>query len=110
MKKLVSNGIEFELVEKIPEGYVIWNIGTNMKDGYLPLCQIDNGYNVNVETLKAIKLEKAQEILAIIGCVKNKNSKGLKTYYKRYIKSKDAYTRKKALMALNAANLLIEVE
>ena len=110
MKKLVSCGNEFELVGKIPEGYVIWNIGANIEDGYLPLCQIDNDYNVNTETLKAIKLEKAQEVLTIIGWVKNKNSKGLKTYYKRYIKSKNAYTRRKALMALNVANILIEVE
>ena len=30
----------FEIVEKIPEGFFIWNIGENMgSDAYIPLCQ-----------------------------------------------------------------------
>lgn len=30
----------FEIVEKIPSGFFIWNIGENMKrDDYIPLCE-----------------------------------------------------------------------
>jgi hypothetical protein len=41
----------FEVVNKIPAGYEIWNIGKNMVDGYIPLTEVD-GYEVNSETLK----------------------------------------------------------
>lgn len=30
----------FELVDHVPLGYSIWNIGKNMADGYLPLCRL----------------------------------------------------------------------
>ena len=46
----------FEVVENIPEGYTVWNIGDNMTDGYLPLCQSEN-FQINPNTLKAIKMD-----------------------------------------------------
>ena len=49
----------FEVVENIPEGYEVWNIGDNMIDGYLPLAQAEN-YQINPNTLKAIKLESEE--------------------------------------------------
>ena len=59
----------FEIVNSVPCGYVIWNIGENMIDGYLPLVQVGgyDGCQVNIETMKAIKLDEAQTILAAIG-------------------------------------------
>lgn len=60
---------EFELVDHVPLGYSVWNIGKNMADGYLPLCRLaarqpfTGGRNIEVDTLKAIKCEGAQEIL-----------------------------------------------
>lgn len=33
----------FELVDRVPLGYSIWNIGENMADGYLPLCRLAAG-------------------------------------------------------------------
>lgn len=59
----------FELVDAVPLGYLIWNIGRNMADGYLPLCRLcavqpfSGGRSVEVDTLKAIKCEGAQDIL-----------------------------------------------
>lgn len=53
----------FEIVEKIPNGFFIWNIGENMeRDDYIPLCEKTRPndpecYDVNVNTLKAIRLD-----------------------------------------------------
>lgn len=63
----------FELVEEFPLGYHIWNIGKNMRDGYLPLCRLrpvqpfPGGREIEPDTLKAIKCDGAQVILAAIG-------------------------------------------
>ena len=63
----------FELVDNVPLGYQIWNIGENMIDGYLPLCRLSRfqpfpgGRNIETDTLKAIKIDGAQLILGAIG-------------------------------------------
>ena len=70
---ITHHGHTFELVDRVPRGYFVWNIGKNMIDGYLPLCRLaffqpfPGGRNIEVETLKAIKCEGAQTILAAIG-------------------------------------------
>ena len=47
----------FEIVDRIPEGYEIWNISDDKIKGYLPLCQCyPNTYHIIPETLKAIKM------------------------------------------------------
>lgn len=47
----------FEVVDKIPEGYRIWNINHERISGFLPLCQVYPGtYNVIADTLKAIRM------------------------------------------------------
>lgn len=67
MTKLTINTLsatrEFEIVEKIPTGFFVWNIGANMgTDEYIPLCEDlhpedKDDYNINPDTLKAIKLD-----------------------------------------------------
>lgn len=72
-KTITYGGDTFELVDHIPQGYIIWNIGKNMLDGYLPLCRLASyqpfpgARNIEVDTLKAIKCDGAQVILAAIG-------------------------------------------
>ena len=45
----------FEIVEKIPTNYVIWNIGKNMgTDKYIPICQLKTKYDVDLFSLKAV--------------------------------------------------------
>ena len=62
----------FEIVDRVPPGYHIWNIGDNMADGYLPLCRLcaiqpfPGGRSIEADTLKAIKCEGAQLILDAI--------------------------------------------
>lgn len=52
----------FEIVEKIPANYFVWNIGENMgTDEYIPLAEDlhpenKDCYEINRSTLKAIKL------------------------------------------------------
>lgn len=45
----------FEIVEKIPANYVVWNIGENMgTDKYIPICQLKTKYDVDLFSLKAV--------------------------------------------------------
>lgn len=54
----------YKIVEKIPFGFYVWNIGENMgSDEYIPLCQdlypgIKDDHSINSDTLRAIKLPK----------------------------------------------------
>lgn len=51
----------YEIVDKIPTGFFVWNIGANMSnDEYIPLCQSANTgiCDIRTDTLKAIKLDK----------------------------------------------------
>ena len=54
----------FEVVEKIPSGFFVWNIGENMgHDEYIPLCEDlhpedKDNYEIKTSTLKAIRLSR----------------------------------------------------
>lgn len=64
----------FELVDEVPLGYTVWNIGCkanggHMTDGYLPLCRLkreqpfEGGRAIEPDTLKAIKIEGADKVM-----------------------------------------------
>lgn len=52
----------FEIVEKIPVGFFVWNIGENMgTHEYIPVCEYlhpeyKDDYRINPATLKAVKV------------------------------------------------------
>ena len=52
----------FDIVEKIPNGFYVWNIGENMgTDEYIPICEDlhpedKENFEIDSTTLKAIKL------------------------------------------------------
>ena len=52
----------FQIVERIPEMFFVWNIGENMKSAeWIPLCEALHpgdkaDYSINPDTLKAINL------------------------------------------------------
>lgn len=56
----------FEIVDKIPTGFFVWNIGENMgSDEYIPLAQDlkpgdKESFEINPYTLKAIKLDSEE--------------------------------------------------
>ena len=60
----------FEIVEKIPKNYFVWNIGENMgTDEYIPICEDlrpedKDNYEINPNTVKAIKLS-VEEVKAL---------------------------------------------
>ena len=71
----------FEIVEKIPTGFFVWNIGDNMgHDEYIPLCKDlhKENFEIDVTTLKAIKLPinevKALREAAHVGIVSKKTA------------------------------------
>lgn len=106
MKNTIEHkGHTFEVVNSIPAGYHVWNIGTNMIDGYLPLCEpIDSDmYTVNVDTLKAIKIDEAQTILAACKYSKEISTpEGMERYIKRYNNAKGASARRKVALMKKA--------
>ena len=54
----------YEVVEKIPDGFFVWNIGDNMGlDEYIPICEdlhpeYKDNYEINTSTMKAIRLSR----------------------------------------------------
>ena len=63
MAQLVNGNHTFEIVDSIPAGYVVWNIGKNMTDGWLPLCKVIPGtYSVEINTLCAIKVDNEEDL------------------------------------------------
>ena len=62
-EKPMSEEIDvFEIIEKIPVGFFIWNIGENMgTHEYIPVCEDlhpedKDDYSINPATLKAVKV------------------------------------------------------
>lgn len=60
----------YEVVEKIPSGFFVWNICENMgADEYIPICEDlhpedKDNYEINPYTIKAIKLS-VEEVKAL---------------------------------------------
>ena len=115
MEIIKSGTREFEVVESVPKHYFIWNIGDNMVDGYLPLCEWLNpddkeDFSVNVDTLKAVKLPEAQTVLEVAGCAGT--PWGMEAYVKKHSEAPKGtweYTKveriKKVLPILEKANI-----
>ena len=65
---------EFEVVDAIPMGYLIWHIGEHAPKGYLPLCRLKaiqpfpDGRSIEPDTLKAVRTDGEQEILRASAC------------------------------------------
>ena len=89
MKTIRDDMHEFQVVDHFPHGYQIWNIGKNMIDGYLPLCRTKTNQpfpgcmEVETDTLKAIKTEGAQAILAVTSSGLNSSAR-MEQYLTKY--------------------------
>ena len=98
MATITSGKDTFEIVDHIPAGFQIWNIGKNMVEGYLPLCRLkrpaeqpfEGCMEIERDTLKAIKTDGAQTILTAIGCGPN-DIPSMERYIKKYSGSKTPY-------------------
>lgn len=52
---------KYWIVDAVPKGYMIWNIGSHAPEGFIPLCLHDKRYRVDVNSLKVIKCENEEE-------------------------------------------------
>lgn len=83
----------FQIVDFVPLGYTIWNIGKNMPDGYLPLCRLkavqefEGGCSIEPDTLKAIRVPEAQIILKGASCAGTLDE--MEAFVKKHKKSKN---------------------
>jgi hypothetical protein len=62
------NTHEFEIVDNFPADYQVWNIGRQNfpHPGYIPLCKADSHYNVDLDSLKALKVKDEKTALDIL--------------------------------------------
>lgn len=115
MKKIYSKTAftkhEFEVVERIPANYIVWNIGNNMVNGYLPFAQpLGYGHKIDTETLKAIPLEQEK-----INTVNYAASEGLNTiekmenYIKKYQSNQKQYIIRKVKAIKEALLILYDI-
>jgi len=106
----------FEIIDHVPLGYEIWNIGKNMPEGYLPLCRLKNPQpyegcrEVEADTLKAIRVEDAQTILAAVGGGQN-TVEAMEAYIKRYAKAKpNTYSYRQVQRMKNALPIMKQIK
>ena len=63
----------YEIVNAVPLGYTVWNIGHPVAGEYLTLCRLSQhqpfpgGQSIDVDSLKAIRCDGAQTILDAAG-------------------------------------------
>ena len=102
----------FEIVEKIPSNYFVWNIGENMgTDEYIPICEDlhpedKENFEIDTTTLKTIKLPinevKALREAAHIGIVSKKTAeKALKSKRRGYWSDKKREQAEKTIDIFN---------
>lgn len=117
METLSTGKHTFEIIDYVPKGYMIWNIGVNMPDGYLPLCKLlpaheqpfAGGCTINTKTLKAIKCDGAQKILAALGYGPDTISE-MERYVKRYEKSENPITARRVQRMKEAIKVMYTLE
>ena len=92
----------FEIVEHVPLGYTIWNIGKHMPPGYLPFCRIKpiqpflGGKEIEIDTLKVMRLGCAQTVLKATGWCGSQIRKNMELYVKKNKNSSISHYRQKA--------------
>ena len=90
MKHILDDGRHrFEIVDSVPSGYLIWNIGRNMTEGYVPFCQLksdqpfEGGMEINPDTLKAVRIDDSFKIMDAIGYGPN-TSEEMEAFINKY--------------------------
>ena len=111
---LKMGGDIFEITDRVERGYMIWNIGRNMTDGYLPLCRLEKnqpfkgGRSIEKDTLKCIPVPEAQTILAAIGYGPNTPAE-MRRYIERYGNSRDGWRQRVVLKMKRALPIMEEL-
>lgn len=91
----------FEVVDKIPAGFEVWNIPEIANGEYIPICETIKGtYSIRVDTLKAVKLDKNEVAIlhaaasAGVKTIKSAKSTLARTAKSGIMKRKQAFAEK----------------
>lgn len=102
----------YEIVEEVPVGYLVWNIGENAPEGYLPLCRPSHKHDrysglrdIDPDSLKAIKVEGAEIVLAAVSRGENTLPK-MEQYVKRYRNSKTDWVQQRVALYRKAIPIM----
>ena len=110
-EKIIHSSGTYEVVDTIPLGYTIWNIGKNAPDGYLPLCRLaanqpfPGARNIETDTLKAIKVDGATDILVAVGSGPNTPA-SMQKYIEQHENSKDTVVQLRVARYLKAIPIM----
>lgn len=105
----------YEVVEEIPLGYLIWNIGHCAPEGYLPLCRpaahqpFPGGRSIDPDTLKAIKIDGAEDILAAVGHGQDTLPE-MERYVRRYRNSKTEWVQHRVALYRKAIPIMRKIK
>lgn len=105
----------YEIVEAVPGGYMIWNIGHCAPEGYLPLCRPaeyqrwSGSRDIDPDTLKAIKIDGAEDILAAIGHGQETLAE-MEQYVKRYRNSKTDWVQHRVALYRKAIPIMRKIK
>ena len=99
-----ENGSEliFELVDEVPPGHMVWNIGRHMAPGYLPLCRLlflqpfEGARRIDPDSLKAIRIDGAEHILKATGWAGDCTVSQMEQYVKDHRDDEDECARYQA--------------
>lgn len=114
METVTHENHTYEIVDEIPAGYLIWNIGEHAPEGYLPLCKplfpqpFSGAHRIDGDTLKAIKTEDAQVILKAVHI--EDTLPAMETYVRRYGRSVRQGTRERVKCCREAIPALRKVK
>lgn len=113
MGVLRHNGRKFMLINYVPEHELIWNIGENMADGYVPFCRLkniqpfDGAMEIDTNSLKAVRMDGAEKVLKAVRYGQN-TVKKMRNYVKKYSNSKKANTLYKVGLMKEALEVIEE--
>lgn len=107
----------FGIINAVPDGYMIWNIGDIMPDGYIPLCRLkmiqpfDGAREIETDALKAIPCHDSRRILKAAACGLNTISK-MRHYIRTHEKDKhpSEYIKSRIEICRIAAAALEKIE
>ena len=108
--KIEHRGHTYEIVNSIPRGYEIWNIGSHAPEGYLPLCRlkanqpVKGSKEIEPDTLKIIKCNDTQLIFK--ASMYTPTITDMERYVKRYQNSTSNKVQRKVNCMKQAIDIL----
>ena len=97
MQTIKYKDLNVPVIDHIPAGFVVWNIGKHAPAGYV-LCCITCGYNVIMETLCALPVSDQEKSIIDRAC-----NYGANSLNNTRRKLQQYRTNKRAITYINAA-------